>query len=371
MSDEAWMDRALELARGALGRTAPNPAVGAVIVRDGACLGEGATQPPGGDHAEIVALRRCREAGHDPRGATLYVTLEPCCHHGRTPPCSDAILAAGITRVVVGSVDPYPAMRGRSLARLREAGVEVRSGVRRDAAERQILGFARSVTSGLPEVTAKAATSADGHIATITGESRWITGEAAREAGHRLRATHDAILVGIGTVLADDPQLTCRLPEGGAHPVPVVLDTRLRTPATARLLAGPRRPILVCGEDAPERDLPADVVRVPVGADGRVDPEAALARLAARGLHRVLVEGGGIVHRSLLDRGLVDTLHLYVAGLVLPGGRPWVGGPAVDHLVEAVRMQLESTRVLGGDAELVFRLRHGPAPDPLAALREA
>lgn len=372
MTDEAWMDRALELARAVLGQTTPNPAVGAVIVRDGVCLGEGATRPAGGDHAEVMALRSCRAAGHDPRGATLYVTLEPCCHHGRTPPCTDAILAAGIARVVVGSVDPYPAMRGRSLEHLRDHGVEVLSGVRLEEAEQQILGFARSVTAGLPEVTAKAATSADGNIATVTGESRWITGPAAREAGHRLRATHDAILVGIGTVLADDPRLTCRLPEGeGRHPVPVVFDTHLRLPENARLLSGPRRPIVFCAEQARARDLPADIVRVPTGSDGRIDPETAFRELVARDVHRVLVEGGGEVHRALLDRRLVDTLHLFVAGLVLPGGRSWVGGPALEHLARAVRMQLHTVRRVGEDAELVFRLRHGPAPDPLASLREA
>lgn len=372
MTDAAWMERALALARGALGRTSPNPAVGAVIIRDGAVLGEGWTQPPGGEHAEIVALRRCREAGHDPRGATMYVTLEPCCHHGRTGPCSDALVDAGIARLVVGTLDPWPAMRGRSLSTLRAHGIDVTLGVARDACERQILGFARSVASGLPEVTAKAGISADGHIATASGESQWITGALAREAGHRLRASHDAILVGIGTVLADDPRLTCRVPDlaPANDPVPVVLDSRLRIPADARLFRGTRRALVLCVDDAPERELPATIVRLPASDDGRVDAEAALRAIVERGLHRVLVEGGGEVHRTLLDRGLVDELHLFVAGAIVPGGRSWVGGPAIERLSDAIRMELQSARAVGTDAELVFRLRHGPAPDPLAALRE-
>lgn len=378
MSDAHWMDRALELARTALGQTAPNPAVGALVVRDGKLLGAGWTRPPGGEHAEVVALRGATEAGDDIRGATMYVTLEPCCHHGRTPPCTDAIVKAGIARVVVGTLDPFHAMRGRALRKLRDAGVEVVLGVRREACEQQVLGFARSVAFGLPEVTAKAAISADGHIATEAGESQWISGPLAREAGHRLRASHDAILVGIGTVLADDPRLTCRLPSEAAmgqappaDPVPVVLDTHLRLPANARLLSHPRRPVVICGPDAPARDLPATVCRVPLDTSGRVDAEAALRAVAELGLHRILVEGGGGVHRSLLDAGLVDRLHLFVAGTLIPGGRPWVAGPPLDRLADATRMDLEDVRAVGPDAELVFHLRHALAPDPLAAIRDA
>lgn len=372
--DRHWMQRALALADAAVGNTAPNPAVGAVVVRDGQVLGEGWTRPAGSDHAEVVALKDARTHGADPRGATMYVTLEPCCHWGRTPPCTDAILEAGLARVVVGVLDPFPAMRGRSLALLRERGVEVQLGVEAEACARRILGFARAVSAGLPEVTAKAAVSADGRIATAAGESQWISGPQARQDGHRLRARHDAILVGIGTALADDPRLTTRLPPGERDgqvrdPVPVVLDSNLRLLETARLLRSSRRAVVICADDAPERSLPADVVRVPRGADGRVDPEAALRALAGRGLHRVLVEGGGLVHRSLLDRGLVDHLVLYVAGLVVPGGRPWVGGPALERLADARRMVLEDLERLGPDARLTWRLEHAIAPDPHAALR--
>lgn len=369
MTDAEWMERALTLARSVLGTTAPNPAVGAVIVRDGQVLGEGATRPPGSAHAEVVALRRCRDAGHDPTGATLYVTLEPCCHHGRTPPCTEALLAAGVRRVVVGTVDPFPAMQGRSLDVLRASGVEVCLGVAQEACERQILGFARSVTAGLPEVTAKAAVSVDGHLATMAGESKWITGEQARAVGHQLRASHDAILVGVGTVLADDPRLDCRGEEDRHQPVPVVLDTRLRTPVDSMLFQHPRRAVLICGPDAPKRDLPATILRVDVDVDGRVDIEQALRALVGQGLHRVLVEGGGHVHRTLLDRRLIDTLHLFVAGTVIPGGRPWVAGLPIARLSDAVRMELVGVRAVGPDAELTWRLGHGLAPDPLARLR--
>jgi len=350
------MDRAVELARQGLGTTAPNPAVGAVIVAGHTVLGEGYTRPVGGPHAEVVALRQAAEAGHDVRGATMYVTLEPCCHHGRTPPCSDAIVEAGLARVVVGVVDPYPPMRGNSLAQLGEAGIEVSLGVRAEQCAGLVRGFTRAVIAGLPEVTCKIAASVDGHIATHAGESKWITGEPARLHGHRLRAEHDAILVGAGTVRADDPRLTLRgLP--GSDPVPVVLDTGLRLPDDAAVLAHPRGAVIVCAEDAPERDLPATVVQVPRGPGG-VDIRAALAALVDRGLHRVLVEGGATVHRSLLDARFVDTLHVYLAGVLIPGGLPWLGGPPLEGLADARRLGRPDVTPVGDDLRLTWHLDH-------------
>mgnify|MGYP000026177790 FL=1 len=366
MTDEQAMARALTLARQALGRTAPNPAVGAVLVRDGVVLGEGVTQPAGGPHAEIEALGAAAAAGHDTQGASLFVTLEPCCHHGRTPPCTEALIAAGVSRAVIGVTDPNPLVRGKGIAQLRAAGVHVDVGVRHEACARQILGFARAMVGGLPEVTVKVATSLDGHIATNAGESQWITGDAARADGRSLRATHDAILVGIGTALADDPRLTARTP--GAHdPVPVVLDTHLRLPASARLLHGPQRAIVICGPHAPSRDLDAEVVRVAVDADGRVDPASALAALAERGRHRVLVEGGGEVVRSLLAARLVDQVVLYLAGRIVPGGRPWVGGAAIERLADGPVLELVDTSVVGGDVRLRYRASHR-LQQPLAGL---
>jgi len=349
------MDRALALARRGLGRTAPNPAVGAVVVRGDEVLGEGTTRPPGGPHAEMVALEKARRAGLDVRGATMYITLEPCCHHGRTPPCTDALVEAGLARVVVGVVDPFPPMRGNGLQQLRDAGIEVILGVRAEHCAEVVRGFARAVTAGLPEVTCKVASTLDGHIAAHDGESRWITGERARGHGHQLRATHDAILVGIGTVLADDPRLTCRVREG-VDPVPVVLDSGLRIPEGAMVFAHPRRPVVLCAEDAPDRPLPGEVVRVPRGPGG-IDIEAGLRALVQRGMHRVLVEGGGRVHRSLFDARLVDTLYLYLGGLVLPGGIPWLGGPPVD-LADAPRLGPPEVEPLGDEVLLRYPVGH-------------
>jgi len=365
VTDGQAMGRALERAREVLGTTAPNPSVGAVIVRDGQVVGEGATQPCGGPHAEIMALRDAEARGADVRGATMFVTLEPCCHHGRTPPCTEALLAAGLGRVVVGVTDPHPLVRGKGLQQLRDAGVEVTTGVQREGCAELILGFARSVVRGLPEVTVKVAASLDGHLATASGESQWITSEAARQHGRRLRATHDAILVGIGTVLADDPRLTARM-EGASDPVPVVLDTHLRIPASAKLLATGQA-VVICGEDAPERQLSAQVVRVPVGEDGRVRLEEALRQVAARGLHRVLVEGGGEVVRSFVDARVFDTLQLYLAGMMLPGGTPWVGGPPLGRLADAPRLERIGMEAVGPDVALTWRAVHR-AQDPLAGL---
>lgn len=344
--DAAFMGLALEVARRGLGRTSPNPTVGTVIVRDGRVVAEGWTQPPGQDHAEPHALRAL---GGRAEGATMYVTLEPCCHHGRTPPCTDAILAAGVRRVVVGTVDPFPLVSGKGIATLREAGVEVAVGVREAECRRFNRGFLSALNRGLPMVTLKAAMTLDGHIASAWGESRWITGPAARERGHGLRDTHDVVLVGIGTVLADDPALTTRFP-GGRDARAVVLDPGLRIPAGARVL----RPetLVYAAADAPERELPATVVRVPRDDRG-VDLDAVLRDLVRRGLHRVLVEGGARVHRSMLERGLVDRIELFVNGRVLGEGLGWVGGPGI-RLPEAPSFRFVSAEPVGDDLHLVL-----------------
>lgn len=358
MSDHDLMGLALQAARSALGNTAPNPAVGAVLARGEQVLGIGRTEPVGGPHAEVEAIRVAKEAGHDDlSGATMYVTLEPCCHWGRTAPCTDAIVAEGIGRVVVGVVDPYPPMQGKGLSRLRSAGVQVELGVRAEEAARVVRGFTRTIVRGLPEVTCKVATSLDGHLATAAGESQWITGEEARADGHGLRATHDAILVGSGTALADDPALNCRI-DSGKDPVPVVLDSDLRLPLTARLLTAGAPAVVICADDAPDRAVPADIIRVP-RVQGGVDITAALRALAQRGLHRILAEGGGRVHRSLLDAGLVDTLHLYLAGVIIPGGQSWIGGPALERLGQARRLGAPADiRQLGDDVRLTWHVTH-------------
>lgn len=349
MSDSRFMGIALQVARRAFGRTAPNPSVGAVVVRDGMVLAEGWTQPPGRDHAEPHALR---QLGGRADGATMYVTLEPCCHWGRTPPCTDSILAAGVTRVVVGTVDPFPLVAGKGIQALRDAGVEVVVGVREGECRRINRGWLRAVTQGLPEVTLKAAVSLDGRIASEAGVSKWITGPAARERAHRLRDMHDAVLVGVGTVLSDDPSLTTRI-VGGRDARAVVLDTKLRTPPDAKLFAEGRRPLLFCAEDTKGEGPPgAEVVRVPRGAGG-VDVVAALRGMATRGLHRVLVEGGGQVHRAMLDAGVVDRIELFVNGRLLAGGPGMVAGPGFP-LATAPGYRFVESGPVGDDLHVVL-----------------
>lgn len=332
--DLAWMTRALELAALGAGLTAPNPAVGAVLVRDGRAVGEGSHLRAGGPHAETVALAA---AGPEARGATCYVTLEPCAHHGRTPPCADALVAAGVARVVVACSDPDPRVDGRGIARLRAAGVEVVTGVAEPAARALNRAFLHRAATGRPHVTLKTAMTLDGKIAAADGESRWITGEAARAHAHRLRFEADAVLVGLGTVLADDPQLTVRRADLPAkEPLRVVADSRLRVPASARLFTAgdPARAVVACAAPAPAGPAAAlrargvQVLELPADG-GRVELRALLAALAQLDVLGVLVEGGGELAAGLLDAGLVDRVAFFIAPRLL-GGRAApgpVGGP--------------------------------------------
>jgi len=371
-TDLHWMRRALDLAASVRGRVAPNPAVGAVLVRDGCLVGEGATEPPPGAHAEIVALR---QAGALARGATLYVTLEPCAHYGRTPPCVDALIAAGIARAVVALRDPYPAVNGRGLRLLAEAGVRVELGLAAGAAAAINAGFLKRVHCGLPEVTAKFAVSLDGKIATHTGHARWITGAEARREGHRLRDTHDAIMVGIGTLLADDPLLTTRLPPedcgagGPHHPLRVVVDSQARTPPGAAMLQPhmPGRTLIATTSSAPPeriaalRAVGADVVTLP-DHGGRVDLHALLRCLAARGVNSVLVEGGGTLLGALFDAGLIDRAVAFIAP-VMVGGRDApgpLGGEGVATMDAACRLREVEVCQVGSD--LMVQGRVQPIP---------
>ena len=351
--DLEHMARALALAARARGRTAPNPMVGCVIVRDGVVVGEGFHQRAGLAHAEVEALA---VAGGAAVGATLYVNLEPCCHHGRTPPCTDAVLAAGVRRVVVGMVDPDPRVQGAGIAQLRAAGVEVEVGVLEAEARALNAGFISVRTTGRPYVILKAAMSLDGRIADAAGHSRWVTGPEARAAGHALRDACDAILVGSQTILDDDPALTTRIPNG-RDALPVVLDGRLRTPPSARVLRAGRPP-LVFTTGAPSAAqvaalAPARVVAVPTGASG-LDVGAVLQRLTAEGVHTLLVEGGGAVHHSFVCGGYVDELRLFVAPVVLGGGRHWFEGAPL-ALAQAPRFQLAGVERVGHDLALRYR----------------
>jgi len=346
---ERFMRRALELAERGRGLTSPNPMVGAVVVTPGGeVVGEGFHARAGAPHAEVEALRA---AGARASAATLYVTLEPCAHQGRTPPCASAIVEAGVARVVAAVGDPNPLVSGRGFAELRRAGVEVVTGVAATEAERQNRVFLISMRERRPHVTLKAAMTLDGKIADVHGASRWITGEPARRHAHRLRSEADAIVVGVGTVLRDDPELTVRL----GHPWPrepfrVVLDTAGRTPREARFVrAGTAgRAVIAVGAEAPEERLReltvsgATIVRCPT-RDARIDLGALLAELFAREVRAVLVEGGGEVHAAFLDAGLVDRVAMFVAPLL-------VGGRDATPVVGGAGRELKSAAKLGGFA---------------------
>jgi diaminohydroxyphosphoribosylaminopyrimidine deaminase/5-amino-6-(5-phosphoribosylamino)uracil reductase len=353
------MRAALAQARRASGRTFPNPAVGAIVFRGERVLGRGATQPPGGPHAEVVALERASQR-HGPRalrGATLAVTLEPCCHFGRTPPCTDALRASGVARVLVGHLDPHPQVAGGGVRTLRRAGIEVQVGVLEAACSVQHRGFLSRILRGRPYLTLKLAASLDGRIATARGESRWISGAAARAYVHRLRAETDAVLVGSGTALADDPALTAR--SGGRvvqRPARIVVDAQLRVPPRAKLFArdGAQRYVL-CATGAPalrRRRIEALGVQVlPIRARrGNLSLRTALERLAAEGIGTLLVEGGGGLAAALLAEGLVDEVLWFAAPRLLGGdGLAALAALGVEKLDDAPTLTLSRVRRMGPD----------------------
>jgi diaminohydroxyphosphoribosylaminopyrimidine deaminase/5-amino-6-(5-phosphoribosylamino)uracil reductase len=359
---EFFMRIALEEAARGLGRTAPNPVVGAILVKGGRIIARGYHRKAGTAHAEVVALEA---AGARARGADLYTTLEPCDHFGRTPPCSQAILEAGVRRVVCASADPNPLVSGKGVRRLKRAGVEVVTGVLRQEADALNRPFFKAITTGLPLVTLKAAVTLDGKLATASGDSRWVTGEAARLWVHGLRDRVDAILVGANTVRLDDPQLTTRLPGGaGRDPVRVVVDSRLSLKATHRVFTqrSAARTILATLEDAEGRRarrlaaLGVEVWQVPARGE-QVDMRALLTRLARAGLNHVLVEGGAQVHGALLRERLADDLALFLAPkLVGASGLSWVGDLGVQAMGEALPLSDLRVEVIGTDLLVQARL---------------
>ena len=358
------MRAALALARRGLGRVAPNPAVGCVLVRDGRVVGRGWTQPGGRPHAETEALGR---AGAAARGATAYVTLEPCSHRGRTAACAEALVEAGIARCVIAHEDPDRQVSGRGIARLREAGIEVDVGCEAPAAEEVNAGYLMHRQHGRPLVTLKLATTLDGRIATAAGESRWITGEAARSRAHALRARHDAVLVGSGTAVVDDPHLDVRLAGLEGHsPVRVVLDRRLRLPLTHHLVAEAKSftTWLVTEERADHARLHAfqeagvEPIQVTVDPGGRLSVAAALKALGQRGITRLIVEGGAHVAAALLQAGLVDRIAWFRAAAVMGGdGLPAAVGFGVDHVSEAPRFERAAVEPCGPDLLETYRRR--------------
>lgn len=370
-TDEKWMREALLLARRAAGRTSPNPMVGAVVVSGGRKIAEGWHEGPGLPHAERFALDR---AGGEARGATLYVTLEPCSHYGRTPPCVDRIVEAGVARVVAAMRDPDPRVDGEGLRRLEERGIEVVTGVLEREALLLNRGFLTRTLTGRPYVYLKVAQSLDGRVATRLGESQWITSVEARQDGHLLRAEVDAILVGIGTVLADDPLLTAR-PEGSApvrQPLRVVVDSRARTPLHARCLDSEAGPVLLATTTlAPAEKLSAlekkgvDVWVAPPKA-GRVDLEALTQALGARGLNHILVEGGPALAGAFFDADLVDEVRAYVSPLLIggEGALSSVGGLGRGRLREAARLVDSRWEQVGPDLRFAGRVPRPFLLDP-------
>lgn len=353
--DMRWMRLALSLGARVAGRAWPNPAVGCVIVKNGRVLGRGWTQPGGRPHAETVALA---QAGPAAEGSTAYVSLEPCNHQGQTGPCSEAMVAAGVARVVIAVSDPDPRTDGGGAASLRAAGITVETGILEAEARAAHRGFFARVRSGCPSVTLKLAASLDGRIATATGESQWITGPLARRWVHGARARHDAVMVGAGTARADDPSLTVRGLGMTHQPVRVVLSRRLDIPLGGALARTARQiPVWVChGPDAPDAaragwsEAGARLIEVATGPGGHLDLSATLAALGAAGLTSVFCEGGGTLAAGLLSADLVDTLAMVSAGQVLGAeGTPAVGAMGIAALDEAPRFQLASTQRLGDD----------------------
>jgi diaminohydroxyphosphoribosylaminopyrimidine deaminase/5-amino-6-(5-phosphoribosylamino)uracil reductase len=361
-ADRRYMTVALTLARRGLGQVAPNPAVGCVLVRDGRVVGRGWTGRGGRPHAETRALAA---AGEHARGAAAYVTLEPCSHQGVTPPCCDALIAAGVRRVVAAVQDPDPRVSGQGLERLRGAGVEVEVGICRAEAEDLNIGFFTRTLLGRPMVTWKVASTLDGRIATTTGDSRWITGAQARARAHLLRASHDAVMVGTNTGLADDPRLDVRLPGlEDSSPVRIVLDRQRRLPRRSRLLAAtPKRPTWLVVESGRDVDIPRrpglTVLAVPAESDdGRLSLPHLLTLLGEREITRLMVEGGGVLAGGLLAADLVDRIVWFRGALVVGGdGRPAADGFGVETLEHARRFTRTDHFTVGEDLVELFSRR--------------
>lgn len=357
-ADHRLMSRALELAHNALYHATPNPRVGCVIARDNRILGEGWTQPPGSNHAEIEALLDARKNGHDPHGATAYVTLEPCSHFGRTPPCATALIEARVARVIAAVEDPNPQVAGRGLAMLRANGIDVRCGLLAAEATEINIGFFSRMNRGRPWVRLKIAASLDGKTALANGRSQWITSEAARKDGHAWRARACAVATGIGTVQADNPQLSVRLVATPRQPLKVLIDSRLEVDPDARFFDG--NPALVaCAFADPRkvarlRDKNAEVIELP-NDEGKVDLPQLLRELARRGVNELHVEAGFKLNGSLVREGCIDELLVYLAPLLLGEAQGMLELPALSDLAQARRLVFRQVTQVGADVRLLAR----------------
>jgi len=353
-----YMGQALSLARLALGQASPNPAVGAVVVKKGVVVGQGYTQPPGSHHAEVVALK---QAGEEARDSVMYVTLEPCCHYGRTPPCTRTIISSGIREVHMAMLDPNPLVSGGGKDELEGEGIKTYLGEEEEEAKEINEAYIKFITTGIPWVTAKFAVSLDGKIATRKGDSQWISGNEARKYVHNLRYTTDAIMAGVNTVLADDPHLTTRCcgGRGGTvrkQPLRVIVDGEGRTPLTARVFSEPGKTLLALGRTATSEkkaafaQAGAEILELPT-AKGLVDLEKLLTALGEREIASVLVEGGGILLGSLFDRGLVDKVIAFIAPIIIGGAeaKTAVAGKGVDKVADSFRLERIKVEKLGDD----------------------
>ena len=362
-TDETYMRRALRRAERGYGRVSPNPLVGAVVVRDGRIVGEGAHLAVGKAHAEVNAFAR---AGDQTQGAALYVTLEPCAFHGRTPPCADAVIAAGIVRVVCALEDPDPRVAGRGLQRLRDAGIQVEVGLLQEAAERQNAAYLKHRLQGLPLVILKLAQTLDGRIATRTGDSRWITGEQARRNVHRWRSRVDAVIVGAATVMADDPRLTVRHVRG-RDPRPLVIDGRLRVSPGARVFARPGAVLITSSASSRDRRQAFLDQGVAVwtfdAPQGRIDLRQPLARAAAEGITSALLEGGGQLAAAALRDRMIDQVQIYLAPRLLGTGIAGIGDLQIAQIADAVTLEEVSIRRLGDDLLYTANVRYPCSPD--------
>ena len=356
--DEIYMDYALKLAIKGQGMTTPNPMVGAVIVKDGKIIGEGYHARAGERHAEAAAIENATE---DVAGATLYVTLEPCSHYGRTPPCTEKIIEKDIARVVVAVLDPNPLVAGRGARRLRECGISVTVGVLEKRARKLNEVFMKYIVTNKPFVTYKSAMSLDGKIATTAGESQWITSEEARRDAHKLRHEYTGIMVGIGTVLADDPLLNCRI-EGGRQPMRIVVDSHLRIPEDSKLVqTAENYPLIVAttekGSKEKKEQLKTQGVHIwdmPSDEYGRVDLSSLMQRLGESGIDSIVLEGGGTLAEQAISKGIVDKIIMYIAPLLIggSGAKTPVEGSGIQNLSEAWKLQEWSTEIIGTDLKI-------------------
>lgn len=361
-ADRAYMARALELAENGRFHVRPNPMVGAVIVKDGRIIGEGYHACFGGPHAEVNAFASCTE---DPAGADLYVTLEPCSHYGKTPPCADLIIKKRIRRVVAAMADPNPLVSGRGIRKLKEAGILVETGVMEKECRKFNEVFIKYITERLPFVIYKAALTADGKTASVSGKSQWISCEASRRAAHRMRGCCAAVMTGIGTVLADDPRLTART-EGMPDPIRIIADSGLNTPETACLFREPGKTILLASADAPEEKRErltaagAEIIET-ASCEGKVDLKEAMRKLAQRGIDSILLEGGSRLAAGALRAGIIDKVCFYIAPVFLGGegaAGPF-GGPGIREIGNAVRLSSVSCSRLGTDLRYTAYVENG------------